>query len=107
MTGQELRDRGMQTAIDHAKSINAGWDVIAEIFLKHYISNHEYFKAEDVVEASHGIVPEPPDVRAWGGIVRRVAGQGYMRRFEVVQANKTSSHMGFVTLWKRTERGEK
>jgi hypothetical protein len=81
--GMRLRDAGMKQAIDHAELNAKHWSEAAYKFLLFYLQDHDEFMTEDVRNASVGIVPEPPSLRAWGSIIRRavverkIAGAGY------------------------------
>jgi hypothetical protein len=64
------RDDGMARALAHADRVYDEWSALASEFLAAYASSADHnFMTQEVVAASEGHVPEPPDRRAWGGVV--------------------------------------
>lgn len=98
-TGEELRDKGMAQAIAHAEQTVPDWSDQAYGFLLQYIAKHPEFMAEEVREASVGIVPEPPSNRAWGGVIRRAALAGKIFRIGFQSVKNPRAHAAPCTLW--------
>lgn len=98
-TGADLRDEGMNKAIIHADYVTEKWSDMAYAFLMKYIQSHPFFMAEDVREASKEIVPEPPHKRAWGGIVRRAATEGFIIGCGIQKVKNPTSHCANAAVW--------
>ena len=98
-SGADLRDRGMQQAVDHANEVSNGWSAIALTFVEHYAMNNLTFSGERVRGASAGIVPEPPHLRAWGGVMMKAAKMGIIRKCGYVQVDNPNAHRANATLW--------
>jgi hypothetical protein len=98
-TGEMLRNKGIEQAIENANARSTGWANEAYQFLLDYIKDHKEFMTEDVRNASAGIVPDPPSKRAWGGIVVRAAKNKLIekRGFKAVQ--NPNAHCTPATLW--------
>jgi hypothetical protein len=75
------RDDGMARAVDHADRVCEEWRVLAGDFLVAYAnSTDQGFMTQEVVLASAGHVPEPPDRRAWGAVVAGAVKRGVIVR---------------------------
>ena len=98
-TGTELRDKGISSALDHAELAHENWGDQAYAFLKKYARTHRQFMAEDVRQASEGIVPEPPSKRAWGGIIVRGKIAGIIERIGYGQVNNPKAHRANAAVW--------
>ena len=58
------------------------------------------FTSEDVREAAErGGVPLPPDPRAWGGVFRRAANAGKIRRVGFGESQNPQAHCRPVAQW--------
>jgi hypothetical protein len=66
----------MAQAEHHANHTAPSWTEQAAAFLASYAEAHETFTGEDVVAAAHGVVPDPPTTRAWGGIFHAASHRG-------------------------------
>jgi hypothetical protein len=92
------RDDGIQRAVDHAEAEEPGWCDLAFGFLQAFAQEAaEPFLAEAVVEAAYGIVPPPPDGRAWGGIFQKASRRQVIRR--VGYAPARTSNASAKPLW--------
>jgi hypothetical protein len=95
------RDDGMARATNHATAVTPRWADTAYEFLQDYSAlNFQPFLTEDVVLASEGQVPEPPDRRAWGSIMAKGARRGIIRR----EGWATDKFMSPKPLWRTTKR---
>lgn len=71
------RDAAMASAVEHADNATPGWSDAALEYVKHFARAHKEFLAEDVrVLAPLLGLPEPPDNRAWGAVIRRARKEG-------------------------------
>lgn len=98
-SGEQLRDSGMQLAIESAEKKNENWAELAYNFLLNYSKRHKEFMIEDVRNASKGFVPFPPSNRAWGGIVRKMAKNGLIYRKGYKTVKNPKAHCTPATLW--------
>lgn len=98
-SGQELANRGINSAAAHADNKVKNWTEQAFMFYKEYAEQNRTFMSEDVRMASIGIVPEPPSLRAWGAIARRAIKEGIISRVGHVSVKSPTGHCGLVSLW--------
>jgi len=95
----------MKTAADHADRTVPGWPERAFKILQDFVQARQrgyLFTAEEVREYSWlRRLPEPPDRRAWGGILTRACRAGLIERFGYRQHREKSRHRGVSTLWRR------
>lgn len=98
--GEDLRDRGMQQAVDHADQVEVGWSDIALKFVMYYALNNRTFSGEQVRAASRGLVPEPPHLRAWGGVMMKAAKMAIIRKCGYVQVENPNAHKATAALWR-------
>lgn len=96
---QRYADNGMQRAVDHAEEKVQSWSDIACTFLIQYIKSGKEFMVEDVRKASAGIVPEPPSLRAWGGVIRRAAKAGFIYRVGYKKVSNVKAHATPASVW--------
>jgi len=102
-TGTELRDQGMKKAVDHADAIINDWSEGAYQFLLIFLQHRSIFMTEEVREASMGIVPEPPSLRAWGSVIVRAAKSGHIQRAGYKNVKNTKAHSTPATVWKKVK----
>lgn len=98
-SGQELRDAGMQAAVDHANCVHPKWSDAAYNFLLIYMKQFKEFMVEEVRQASEGTVPQAPNQRAWGGIVVRAVRLGLIRRKGFRNVANAKAHCTPATVW--------
>jgi len=99
MTGEQLRDSGIEQAVSHADQVEPQWSEQAYQFLLSYIKNHAEFMTEDVRAASVGIVPEPPSKRAWGGVIVKAVKSGLIHRAGFKNVKNPTSHCTPASVW--------
>ena len=103
-TGEKLANQGIKKAINHAEKDIPGWATLAFECLKSYLRycppDHE-FMAEDVRKFSQStyFLPEPPNLRAWGGIMRRAQRAGLIRAIGTRKVVNPTAHCANATLW--------
>ena len=100
-TGQQLRDKGISQAVNHADQQSENWSHYAYQFLLSYIKQNREFMTEDVRAASVGIVDEPPSSRAWGGIIVRAVKSGLIRRLGFRSVSNAKAHCTPASVWGR------
>lgn len=102
LTGQDLASRGAQVAADHADRTTAGqWTAMAMDFFNAWAQARQGrpFQGEDVRLAAVGVVPAPPDARAWGLVLRRAARAGLIHRVGFAPVKDRRSHCGPKAVW--------
>lgn len=52
------------------------WQSLALAVVEEYAKTHEYFLAEDVREYGQHLLPEPPEPRAWGAVLKAAVRRG-------------------------------
>lgn len=71
------RQSAIDSAVDHAGD---DWRRAASDFLRQFAGTRASFTGEDLARAAHGVVPDPPDARSWGGIVQAASRAGVIKR---------------------------
>jgi len=99
-TGEQLKEAGMNLALESAEADFNGWADSAFSFLQGFILSYKSsFMAEDIRLASAGYVPEPPSKRAWGGIIARAAKAGLIRRVGFASVKNAKAHCTPASVW--------
>lgn len=100
-TAEDLAERGAQRAAAHADRVSEGWSDEALKALRLFIIYENYeFTTEEVREYANFLeVPQPPDARAWGAVVKRAHREGIIEPCGYAKAGK-SGHAGPRTLWR-------
>ncbi len=98
--GEYYRDAGIKKAIDHAEETEFKWSVQAFGFLLIFIKSNDTFMCEDVRLKANSIVPWPPSQRAWGGIIRRAAKAGLIKRIGFQNVKNVKAHCTPASVWK-------
>jgi hypothetical protein len=97
---RERRDTGMQRAADHANRVEPEWsDKAYRLAVKMFEIRDASFLAEDVVRSLAGVIPDPPDKRAWGHIFQRAARNGVIEKIGYAPA--ATSNCSPKVLWRR------
>lgn len=101
-TGSQLRDEGIQKALDNAEHHYAGWLKDALQFLIKAIKDMNYdFQMEQIRESSLGILPEPPHNRAWGGVAQAAQKAGLIIKVGYREVKNPQAHKAIATVWRR------
>lgn len=98
-SGEELRDEGIQKAIDNANEASPSWSEMAFKFLQGFAARNKEFMAEQVREASLEQIPIPPSKRAWGAVIVRAAKCGLITRKGYRKVKNKKAHCTPATLW--------
>ena len=105
-TGAELRDAGIQQAVDHAEQVEPGWSDLAYQFVLEFVNEYaprmgiEEFLTEDVRAWAHNEgLSRPPSARAWGGVIRRAAIAKRIRSNGTRQVKNPNAHCANATVW--------
>lgn len=100
----QLRDIGIQRAVEHADAEIPSWSDIAfdnlRMFLRY--APDSQFMGEDVrgYATTRGL-PDPPDKRAWGAVMLRAARAGLIRKIGYAHAKDPKVHRSINPLWER------
>ena len=104
-TSSQIEAMGVHEAITaavaHADRVHSGWSDEAYALLLQYMAANQRFKAEDVRNYAHKTrgLPNPPDPRAWGGVIQRAAREGRIMKACYVASNNEQAHHRPVTVW--------
>jgi hypothetical protein len=101
--GMTQRDAGIARAVDHAESETENWTDTARRFLSLYMQAHRgTFMAEDMrAWAVENGCPEPPSLRAWGGVIAGAAKSGMIEQVGHSQVKNPNAHCANAALWKQ------
>ena len=101
--GNELRDRGMQLSLFNVQSKSPDWKKLAMAALENYILNHpgEKFQTEDVRGWAYGYgLPEPPNRRAWGGVMVSAKRRGIIQFVGYENVDNPLAHSTPASVWR-------
>jgi hypothetical protein len=101
VAANQRRDEGIKTARQHADRAKARWrDEAFDGFALFLTKHGGEFLSETFVEWGRNRLPQPPDGRAWGGIIRRAANMGLIEQIGTALAS--TSNRSPKPLWRRT-----
>jgi hypothetical protein len=90
----------MKRAQQHAEEVEEGWNIKALDFLYLYAKRYPgKFSGEMVRLEARGIVPDPPSLRAWGGILANAARRGWIRQVGYIKVKNPNAHQANAALW--------
>lgn len=101
-TGEELRDGGIQVALDSASRVQEDWAERAYEILKSYIRTQVgAFMCEHVRAYAKQFtdLSEPPSARAWGGIIQRAAREKLIKCIGTKPVENARAHRANASLW--------
>jgi len=101
---QDRRDRGMARAVDHADRVEPKWSSKAEAYVVRVLDEwgpHRRFLAEELVAKAEreGVLSDPPDRRAWGAVIVRLAKRGVIEHCGFARAR--TSNQGPKSVWQK------
>ena len=99
-TAQELKEEGIEKAINNADRSVKNWSSMAYSFLKGFARTRFAFMAEEVREASEGIIPKPPSNRAWGSVITKAKKEGIIIHHGYGQVKNPKAHRANASIWK-------
>lgn len=96
-----MGDPGIAASMARADRVHEGWSGEAFALLREYMTDNEFFKAEDVRIFAHGSrgLPVPPDLRAWGGVVQRAVRERLIKKVGHGSSKNKTSHYRPVMVW--------
>lgn len=101
-TGQDLKQGGIQVALDAANMRHECWADDAHAALIKFLSLYnvpflcETFRA--YAEEFCGL-PHPPSSRAYGGVMQRAKREGMIKHFGYSQVKNPRAHAANASLW--------
>jgi len=101
-TGEELRNGGIQVALDSAEIRQIGWKEQAYSVLEGYIKSHMgEFMCEHVRKYAKEIsdLSDPPSERAWGGIFLKASRKKLIRFVRHQKVTNPKAHCAFASVW--------
>lgn len=97
---RQLADAGMQTAVEHADAVDAGWSDRALEHVRAFATFRERFLGEDVRTWAHEQgLPKPPKACAWGAVMVRAARDGLIARGGYGTTRIPPQHAKPAVLW--------
>lgn len=98
-----LRDKGMESAVNHANNVHPNWGDRAYNYLMYFIRNNDRFMTEDVRRAAAEInFPDPPSQRAWGAVIIKAVKAGKIRRAGYAAVKNPKAHGTPASVWQTT-----
>lgn len=103
-TGEQLRDAGMQLAIDHAEIKEPKWAEKAYQYLLGYLKFNKNFMTEEFRDyALKTGFTMPPHARAWGGVVNRAARESIIIKVDIQAVKNPKAHCANAAVWERND----
>lgn len=81
-----------------AKNAGSEWVATALEAVRRHALTNKYFTTEQV-RAAYEDLPEPPDRRAWGAVVRKAQKEGLIQSHGLVRSQNLTRHGMVVTMW--------
>ena len=102
-SGEDLMVAGIQTASDHADSLQKKWSDDAFLILREFISRYDIeFMTEDLRHYAETVrkFVAPASQRAWGGIMVRAKKSGLIETAGIRSVKNSRAHCANATIWK-------
>jgi hypothetical protein len=101
------RDAGIKQAVDHANAVEPKWSDQAYAVLLDFLTKPDAyvcsFTSEDVrAHADKLRLPEPPHLRAWGGVFQRASRAGIIAKTGTTTARSANVHCAIIATWRAT-----
>lgn len=102
--GRQLRDLGIEKAVLHADQETAEWREKAFDLLKTFLKDqHSEFMAEDFRKYTELVdFTQPPNLRAYGGIIRRAKAAGLIRFLRTQPVKNKNAQCANAAVWIRS-----
>lgn len=100
-TGEELRDIGINKAVQHADEESDNWSKEAYRYLTIFTMHHEgEFMTENFREYCEKFkLPTPPSLRAYGSIMVKAANNGLIKKVGYGNVINQKAHCTPATIW--------
>lgn len=103
-TGEQLRDMGINKAVEHANIMDPEWSKKAHSFLLAFILEigiDATFMAENVRSyAENKGFTAPASSRAWGGPMVKAKNAGLIESVGLAPVNNAKAHKANATVWR-------
>lgn len=100
--GRQLKEKGIQRAVDNAERVNPGWkEKCYELFKRFVVGQVKPFKVEAFREAVKEQLEEPPHLRAFAFVVVKAKKEGLIKHVGYTQVDNPTSHRANCSLWQR------
>lgn len=98
-----LRDDGIYKAVSHADQVAPGWSdkafEISAMYLNRLKAGSETTSEAIRLHAEGSGLSHPPDTRAWGAVLLRLAKANKIKKLGWTTAQDPKAHCRPVTLW--------
>jgi hypothetical protein len=100
---EEMRDDGIDRAVSHADRVIPDWSekahALSIAYLQSLGSGAQTTSEKVRIYAERAGLPHPPDKRAWGAVMLRLARAGRLRKRGWTTAEDPKVHCNPVSLW--------
>jgi len=105
-TAEQLKEQGIQQAVDHAEKEHEGWSDECLEFFKRWLSQfptgHEFLMENFNSWALDNGLTTPPSLQAFGHLPKKAAKAKLIYATDQVAKGKTQrSHAGLCRIWKK------
>lgn len=102
LEGFDAAREGAQRAIDHADKESKGWSDQARGFMAGFIVTVPHFTSEEVwIAAEKAGIAQPPDRRAWGGVINGFVKRGLIRKLGTGFSKLARLHGNHIAVYER------
>lgn len=99
-TGEELKEKGIKMAVDHADKVVDSWSDKAYSLLKIYlITKLTAFQCEDFREWCKNRIETPPSKRAFGGVIVRAKKDKLIKHVGYGCVENPKAHRTPASIW--------
>ena len=102
--GRDLRDEGIATATESAERANPSWAETAFTYLQQWLrlKGSTRFQSEELVKWAHEVgLVEPPNKKAWGGVIQKASRKQLITRVGYGQHKNKKSHACPSSIWQQ------
>lgn len=101
-SGEQLRDEGIKSATINANQVIDKWSERAYATLLKILPSDINFMTEDIRAWSLNVgLPEPPSLRAWGGLILRASKNGLIEKIGHGKVSNAKAHHCFAAIWRK------
>jgi hypothetical protein len=102
-TGEQLRDAGINQAINHANSVTDNWGDKAYTLFLQFIKEKDVFLCEDFRKWCEGKIDTPPSLRSYGATIVRAKKAGQIISRGITQVTNAKAHKANASLWSKAK----
>ncbi len=93
------RDAGMEAALEHADAVEEDWGDQALELVRRYPSDQAFMTEEVRAWAYERGLPEPPNHRAWGPVMKKAERAGIITHAGTGLVSNPQAHRTPAALW--------